>query len=841
MYCPNCGKKVADGTRFCGNCGSVLPEQVARGGAPEPTPAPAPVHSTAQPPATTPPVTSPTVQPPATTPPTARPPHAGTAMPAAHAAGGAAAATARKFPIAAIIAAACAVVALILAAVFLLPRIGGSDTDAGGMIQNETAAIEGVQPAVMDGSTEIRALARPTIVSLSTAEEASLTASVKPYEPGAGLSNVSNLDDVYLSDEQKSMLEENGFYVDASFGNYEFYEQYESNRYSMTPNFVTVDSMMHTYHLYFSHLMKNCEKNSLSGELKDVSEQMLARSLEQYKALKGTEWESAALRNVAFFAVGLSLLDPGAQVPSEVSAVVAQEVSRVNDASEMTPSSLFSTNSDNPVIEDYTQYKPRGYYDGDETLERYFRAMMWYGRANFTQKDEELDRSALLMTMAMTDDALTGWESIYTVTSFFAGASDDCGYYEYKPLIDAAYGADATVESLAGDEAAWKHYHELTAKMPAPKINSVVVYDEGEDADHEEQQKGYRFMGQRFTIDAAIMQNLVYNKVGLNGSGDKRMMPDALDVPAALGSDEALSILEERGATDYSGYTDNMQKLRDVYTADDPALWQASLYAQWLYTLNPLLEEKGEGYPTFMQSKEWTRKNLQSYLGSYTELKHDTVLYSKQIMVEMGGGVEDKDDRGYVEPEPMVYARLANLTEATSEGLARYGMLDPADAENLQNLQGLAEQLQAISMKELKEESLTDDEYELIRSYGGQLEHFWQEVYKDEATGTSFTGRDFPAAVVVDVATNPDSQTVLELGTGKVSRITVLVPVDGKLRVAVGSVFSFYQFEQPASDRLTDTEWREMMGIELPEGSNTYNDPAKSVEDWTRGFQYERN
>ncbi len=33
-----------------------------------------------------------------------------------------------------------------------------------------------------------------------------------------------------------------------------FFEIYEMNRYSQIPNFVTVDSLMHTYHLYFSYL-----------------------------------------------------------------------------------------------------------------------------------------------------------------------------------------------------------------------------------------------------------------------------------------------------------------------------------------------------------------------------------------------------------------------------------------------------------------------------------------------------------------------------------------------------------------------------------------------------------
>ncbi len=55
--------------------------------------------------------------------------------------------------------------------------------------------------------------------------------------------------------------------------------------------------------------------------------------------------------------------------------------------------------------EDYSQYIPRGYYEGDEQLESYFKAMMWYGRIHFRQDKEELDKSALLITMALAEDA----------------------------------------------------------------------------------------------------------------------------------------------------------------------------------------------------------------------------------------------------------------------------------------------------------------------------------------------------------------------------------------------------------------------------------------------------
>ena len=45
-------------------------------------------------------------------------------------------------------------------------------------------------------------------------------------------------------------LSENNFAIVPGYSE-EFFDVYEGNRYSQIPNFITVDSLMHTYHLYF--------------------------------------------------------------------------------------------------------------------------------------------------------------------------------------------------------------------------------------------------------------------------------------------------------------------------------------------------------------------------------------------------------------------------------------------------------------------------------------------------------------------------------------------------------------------------------------------------------------
>lgn len=703
------------------------------------------------------------------------------------------------------------------------PGAAGSQTDQSSGapdLQSEQpsdAAQPGTSAEEADGE-DLPAVRRSPLKAETTSVTVDVNPAVTPYTVAEDLSNVANLGQYYLQDEVKELLVKNGFSVDGSAGN-EFFEIYENNRYQYMPNFVTVDSLMHTYHLYFSYLMKNLEKNYLSDCILNLSRRMTDAAAEYYEQLKGTGWEDAARRDLLLFSVGLKLLDDSAQLNPDVQADAEAELGRISEAASILPSGITGK------PEDYSQYIPRGYYEGNELLERYFRAMMLYGRAHFVQGDDGLDQSAILITKMFADDeeAYRLWQSVYDVTAFFVGASDDLGVDQYLPILEKVYGDAVTVRDLAADEDGFKQFQNLASRFAAPAINSVPADASGDSAT-----LGFRFMGQRFTIDAAIMQLLVHDSV------TGRMLPDVLDVPAALGSETAMAVLDETGASHYEGYDENMSELQNYLSGDNTELWSASLYAGWLDTLRPLLEKKGEGYPMFMQNEEWRKKDLECFAGSFTELKHDTVLYTKQVIAEMGGGFDEVDDRGYVEPEPSVYARFAALAERTAEGLKKYGMLSADNKEDLTRLTQIAETLQEISVKELQDKVLADEEYDFIRNYGGTLEHFWIESVSGAEGGIST--QESPAALVVDVATGEGS--VLEMATDTPSLLRVIVNVDGQLKIATGSVYSFYQFEWPADDRLTDSRWRQMRGLAIDESGFVSRDTSIKKPSWTLSYRY---
>lgn len=652
-----------------------------------------------------------------------------------------------------------------------------------------------------------------------------------PYQIAADLNNVENGSYFEFTEDAQDMLVKNGFVVLPKMQT-EFFMLYESNRYQGIPNLVTTDAMLHNYHLFFDHMLKTVEEEQLRPELQKLNIAMLASSHEQYQILKGSPWENAAKRNLAFFNVGSCLLDPTTKIVKEVQKEVEAELQLIREKNTTTMSPIMNMGTEpdltDALQEDYTQYIPRGHYTRSDELKTYFQTMMWYGRMTFRLKNKDETRSALLMTLALQQhDNRISWEKIYRTTNFFVGESDDPGCPEYSALINDVYGSEISVQELSTNDDKWQSLLQKAADLEAPAINSIPIFDPKIQPDREQEIKGYRFMGQRYTVDADIFQCLIYREVLENEQGDRRMLPKGLDIPAAMGSTDASNILNDMGEYGFKNYPENMHRLQEHIASLEATAWHQNLYWNWMNTLRTLTHGIQDGHPSFMLNQAWNKKELNTFLSSWTELKHDTILYAKQCYAECGGMIPDNiDNRGYVEPNPHLYARLSALSAMTREGLQAQDLISEHDAESLERMETLALKLKTISEKELKGESLTEKEYELIRSFGGQLEHFWLEALRDQEGGArSQLLTDNPAMLVADVATAPPDQ-VLEEGTGFINEIYAIVPVDGKLRITKGAVYSYYEFPWPASDRLTDEKWREMLR----------NETNPEAPEWTRSF-----
>jgi hypothetical protein len=339
--------------------------------------------------------------------------------------------------------------------------------------------------------------------------------------------------------------------------------------------------------------------------------------------------------------------------------------------------------------------------------------------------------------------------------------------------------------------------------------------------------KGFRLMGQRFIPDSYMFSNLVgaYTDVYLgdkepepftfviSGAGRPiRGFPRGLDVMALLGSERARALLDESDDSNYKRYDEAYNKLDEEFKSLNDADWNKNLYWSWLFTLQPLLKEYGTGYPTFMQTTAWQDKALTTALASWTELRHDTILYAKQsyTMVEsaMPMPTPEKKVVGYVEPVPEFYNRLLALTRMTTDGLDTMNVLDPVSKNRLENLETILERLVELSAKELENEELTQEDYEFIENFGDELNGVIEEV-DEKAKKTT---------IIADVHTEGNTQQVLEEGVGYVDMMVVAYKLpDGRILIGAGPVMSYYEFKQPMSERLTDEQWRDLLSSQPPE------------------------
>jgi len=293
--------------------------------------------------------------------------------------------------------------------------------------------------------------------------------------------------------------------------------------------------------------------------------------------------------------------------------------------------------------------------------------------------------------------------------------------------------------------------------------------------------------------------------VGKYGSG---AYVRGLDLMALLGSSEALKILTDEGNTDYERYGFQSSKSKDEVGALSHLNWHANLYWSWLYSLRALFQELPEGYPEFMRTQAWRRRQLYAALASWVKLQDDTIRQpdpTEPRPMAIGATILQVPPRtplGYVEPTPLFWGRLLSLTRMTLKGLDGLGVLTLEARERFAELEKLLIQILDIVSRQLTYEppsSENRDFFEKLPSILGRMLPGVQE-------------HGLATILTADVSTNETDAMGVEQAVGDIDLIIVACPMpDGKVLLAVGPVLSYYEFKHPMSERLKDESWRLML------------------------------
>lgn len=688
--------------------------------------------------------------------------------------------------------------------------VGVGDTNDTDKTQDE----EGTPPFEKFQVTNINVPFNPTIFETK----------VKPYSVNTDLSNVVNAEQFgEFSKEQLELLTANKFVVNPTKEE-QLFHIYEYNQYDELPSFITTDSVLQVYHIFYDYYLRTLENEKLLYILEQLTDEMLVKSVEIYNSIENEEIKQIQLKNIAVFATAQLCLekDLTEDIPKEAKELAQKEFALIREHNGFENSAIF------PYELDYSQYIPRGHYTRSDDFKRYFKAMMWYGQAPFPlyieedkERNTEQTLQALLIAYTVHNDKVIydKWENIYEPTNFFVGNSDDLGIYEYGELLFRVYGKDSDLNKL-NDPKKLDSIYKLAEKLPEPKIKSKytsVTTPVG---------KQFRFMGQRYVLDAEIIQELV--------EPITRPVPSGLDVMGVLGSKRAEQIQMEKekvqsqnGYPIWDEYPLKFKEYKEKFSKITEEEWKSNMYQGWIWTLKGYLEPFKEGYPSFMTNEAWEDKDLNTALGSWSELKHDTILYGKQSGAEMGGW--DMVAKGYVEPNIEVYEKLLWLTNFSRENLKVRDLSVESIDEKMVKFEELLEFLINCSVKQLRNEVLTEDEYYRIGYYGGTIEELSASFAGEGLRWFEITSEtDKNMAVIADFHTIAPNELspggYMEAGVGSAYEIYVVVPIGEELYLTRGAVFSYHEFI--STERLTDETWQQLIK----------EDKNPPMPEWTDSF-----
>ena len=611
-------------------------------------------------------------------------------------------------------------------------------------------------------------------------------------------------------------LAQNGFAI-VPAQHEQLFHVYEQNDYSCFPSFVTTDLYLQLFHLYFDCMLREIEENKLHAMMTKLSLSMYLKLYQQANSTDNEEIKSLATYDAAFFAIAYELFTGASIGTSDFQAITKPEVKRVMD----------SKNDFSDFIEDYQNvmfsyslFRPRGHYSRNENLKKYFRGMMWLQSVPFGLDEEISLRRAIVMADALNNEknAQKDYDQLNVLLNYLMGSADNLSIPQVqaeikkigKPLGELLSDANAIATIKKNLDEIGEKQTRIRPKFEMTSHNKVCL------------------MPQRYQPDAEVLQEMV----DYDNDPTKRATPKGLDFFAAMGVSPAEQILIEEGQQ----WKDFKPMLTKMKTRMQEINWDETIATQWMNALK-VVSDKADNQPYFMGTPEWDKKNLNAMLASWAELKHDAILYAKQPFGAEcgGGGLPDPVVMGYVEPNVGFWKKAIELLDNTSKLLKEQGMLTEKVDDATTRIREEAEFLLRTSEKELRGETLAEEEYDQIKCMGATFENISLDLLRQPNQSLmgwdDVQGADKKVALIADVYTanaknNPDKSVLFE-GVGLADEIYVIVEIEGCLYIARGAVLSYREFTQPMDlQRLTDEEWQKQLEQE----------PRKGVPDWMKSI-----
>ena len=669
--------------------------------------------------------------------------------------------------------------------------------------------------------------------------------------------------DLRLNDAELAKFTNQGFVVSERLGTYSFAETFHRIYADDLPVFISTDAMLQAWHLSFQNMMREMETLYAIPSLLSMLNGMRGLIPQVWAEHGSGLLRSNILDADYYLSVAQSLLE-GTNRPSLLGqeSRVADTIQKINAGQPiygMGGYTLFGRGRDM----DFSQFKVRGHYTQNPALSNYFRAMMWCGRVDFRIGNSldlrELGGSILLTQLLAQSGGMETFLALNRIIERFVGWTDSATFSQLQDLLRAE-GIDG-LSDISNTNVLQRIAQRIFEGTLGIQNIRGDLYQSPLSSVQIKLPRSITFIGQKFVLDSWVFSKVVFDSIIWDENGipefrDKvmRRIPSALDMAfAVLRNDEIVPLLVSRmvrtnGVPYRDGlpYQHNLAAARKVIEQLRPEAWDSSIYFQWLDCLRELSVPTTDArFPDSMRTRAYANKRLNTQLASWTQLRHDTILYAKPSYT---GNIICSYPAGFVEPIVGFWEKIGRMARSTATAMEA---IYPTNHYALTNqpvfLRRFAEnmdQLGRLAAKELSQTPFTQEEnqfvdnlielrsnYAGVRSFSGWYPTLFYRPFHDN--GFSFqldSGSDKSDALITDVHTDPEDGVspghVLHEAVGNVHLMMIAIDNGPDRMVYAGPVLSHYEFCERFPVRRDDNQWKGiLLGTERP--------PSP---EWTTGF-----
>lgn len=633
-----------------------------------------------------------------------------------------------------------------------------------------------------------------------------------------------------LTNDEQNLINENGFVVTERLQKGSFGNQFEDIYHKDLPVFISSDAILHAFHSSYDKILKNTELYIIIDKLKSL----LSGMRNNFSTLESKYDSQSDLKIMlkdldVYLTIAHKLLTGNADPYFSENSTIINSLMNDIDGEQFVERALFSETARKI---DFSQFKPRGHYVDEyhPELADYFRTMMWFGKIELyliapnafvkvplTDVQRQIIISTLFTELLNSSDQRQNFEEIELMIKTFVGEQDNVTLPNIEEVLAESNidGIDQLLDTLVV-----KDFQEVlkSKSFSGQKILSQILLHDPFSPDKIEPASAFMPFGQRFVIDSYVTGNVVYDRVSA-----KRMLPSTLDILFALGNDASAQLLKSE--LDTYNYSSNLAALRYLIDSYEFDFWDNSIYNLWLNSirsLNPPLTRNH--LPQFMQTAAWWQQKMNSQLSSWTELRHDNLLYAKQSYT---GGIVCSYPYSFVEPVPEFFNSVSILAVNTLAKLKSVPsfpdwLINGFD-EYFNKFSSVSDTLANIAQKEIDMTPLTEVEKGFLRRMlfnnpdliCGAPKHigWYPELYYQDFEQNDLHKEDY---LVADYHTAPTDEGgnyvgwVKHAGTGPIDMAIIVTKTpDNKEVTFVGPVSSYYEYTTTNFQRLTDDEWKD--------------------------------